>query len=143
MADDDRELPADGIGKSPLAEEANWADQYVLIVDDDEDFAASLCSLLKLDGYNPCVAHDRAAALAQLALRRVAVALIDVRLGTGSGVDLIREVHLQNPDLVCVMVTAYASIDTAIEALQAGAYDYMCKPFHSEDLLATGHHAAL
>ncbi|MGL4284926.1 MAG: ATP-binding protein, partial [Phreatobacter sp.] len=38
---------------------------------------------------------------------------------------------------VCVMVTAFASIDTAVEALQAGAYDYLCKPFHSEDLLAT------
>lgn len=137
MADDDLQLPADDDGKSTLVERADWADQYVLIIDDDEDFAASLCGLLKLDGYNSCVAHDRAAALAQLASRRVAVALIDVRLGTGSGVDLLREIHQQNPDLVCVMVTAYASIDTAIEALQAGAYDYMCKPFHSEDLLAT------
>lgn len=112
------------------------ADRYVLIVDDDEDFAGSLCGLLKLDGYDPFVAHDRAAALAELAARRVAVVLVDVRLGTGNGLELLREIRQQHPEIVCVMVTAYASVDTAIEALQAGAYDYLCKPFHSEDLLA-------
>lgn len=136
MEDDEHDVPTRTAAKPPLPETRGGAEQNVLIVDDDEDFAASLCGLLRLDGYNPCVARDRASALAELATRRVAVALIDVRLGTGSGVDLLREVRLQDPDLVCVMVTAYASIDTAIEALQAGAYDYLSKPFHSEDLLA-------
>ncbi|MFP3339760.1 response regulator, partial [Micrococcus sp. SIMBA_131] len=60
-----------------------------------------------------------------------------MRLGTGNGVDLVRQSRQRDPDGGCVMVTAYASIDTAVEALQAGAYDYLCKPFHSEDLLAT------
>lgn len=109
----------------------------VLVIDDDVDFAASLAGLIQLDGYDVMVAHDAEAALAGLARHRPAVALVDVRLGLGDGIELVRRLRRQDPDLVCVTVTAYASIDTAVEALQAGAYDYLCKPFHSEDLLAT------
>ncbi|WP_048648219.1 response regulator [Nitratireductor soli] len=138
MISDDNDLPADVIGEGPLPEVAGEAEEKsVLIVDDDVDFAASLAGLLRLEGYGVRVAHDPQQALAELERQRLAVALVDVRLGTGSGVDLVRDFRQHNPDLVCVMVTAYASIDTAVEALQAGAYDYLCKPFHSEDLLAT------
>lgn len=109
----------------------------VMIVDDDEDFAASLSNLLRMEGYAVLVAHDASPALALLAENTIPVALVDIRLGTGSGVDLMREMRRLRPDLICVMVTAYASLEAAIEALQAGAYDYLCKPFHSDDLLAT------
>src|SRR5262249_32640619 len=62
---------------------------------------------------------------------------VDVRLGLESGLDLLRLLRQRAPETVAVMVTAYASIETAIEALKAGAYDYLAKPFHSADLLAT------
>lgn len=109
----------------------------VLVVDDDIDFAGSLSSLLRLEGYSVVEAHDPREAHCRLEAGGIGVALVDIRLGNASGVDLVREMHGRYPDLVCVMVTAYASIETAVEALQAGAYDYLCKPFYPEDLLAT------
>lgn len=137
MTVEDTELPADVIGANAPAQggEATEA-RCVLIVDDDVDFASSLAGLLRLENYHTPIAHDPAAALDLIASERVAVALVDVRLGIGDGVDLVRALRQRNPDLVCVMVTAYASIETAVEALKAGAYDYLSKPFYTEELLA-------
>ncbi|MBN8945299.1 MAG: response regulator [Rhizobiales bacterium] len=132
-----RDLPfAPAAADAPGIDSAG-AKRTVLVVDDDVDFAASLAGLLQLDGYEVAIAHDPDAALACLDRQAIAVALVDIRLGLGNGIDLVRALRRRAPDLVCVMVTAFASIDTAVEALQAGAYDYLCKPFHSEDLLAT------
>lgn len=68
---------------------------------------------------------------------RVAVALVDIKLGQEDGVALLRHIRTVHPSTTTIMMTAYASIDTAVEAMQAGAYDYLCKPFYTEDLLAT------
>ncbi|QCI63982.1 response regulator [Phreatobacter stygius] len=134
----DRQQPLARAGADGAAgPDAGGTRRSVLVVDDDIDFAASLAGLLQLDGYDVAVAHDPEAALTCLDRQSIAVALVDVRLGLGNGIDLVRSLRRRDPDLVCVMVTAFASIDTAVEALQAGAYDYLCKPFHSEDLLAT------
>ncbi|MFD2032825.1 response regulator [Ancylobacter dichloromethanicus] len=114
-----------------------WRDERrrVLIVDDDHDFAASLALLLELEGYDVVVAHDGAGARDVVAA--VAVALVDIRLGHEDGVALAIELGRLRPDLLTVMVTGYASVQTAIKALQAGIYDYVCKPFEPADLLAT------
>jgi len=109
----------------------------ILLVDDDPDFAASLAGLLRLEGYAVEVAHDAKAALRAAAAGCPKVALIDVRLGTESGIDLLRALHARHPDLIAVMMTAYASIEATVGALQAGAYDYLRKPFHADELLAT------
>jgi signal transduction histidine kinase len=109
----------------------------VLVVDDDADFAESLVGLLQMEGYEASLARNATAAEAALREMRIAVALIDLKLDLGNGVDLIRSLHQTDPDLVTVMITAYASIETAIEAMKAGAYDYLSKPFYTEDLLAT------
>ncbi|WP_395451110.1 sensor histidine kinase [Aminobacter sp. UC22_36] len=135
---DQTDLQIDFIGDDVIPHGTELAEKKrVLIVDDDEDFAASLAGLLDLEGYQAIVAHDPLSAQAALATHQPAVALVDVRLGVGNGVDLVRAFRQQSPDLVCLMVTAYASVETAVEALQAGAYDYLCKPFYSADLLAT------
>ncbi|MBK0398218.1 response regulator [Limibaculum sp. M0105] len=113
------------------------AGQRVLVVDDDKDFAASLTNLLRIEGYRVHVAHDVESALAGLIQSGALVALVDIRLGSESGVDLVQELRRHRPEMICVIVTAFASLETAIQALQAGAYDYLCKPFYSHDLLAT------
>jgi signal transduction histidine kinase len=107
----------------------------LLIVDDDQDFAASLARLLTLDGYEVLVAHDIATALTLA--QRAAVALVDIRLGRDDGVKLAADMLERDPKLLVVMITAYASVPTAIKALRAGVYDYLCKPFEPDDLLAT------
>ncbi len=107
----------------------------VLVIDDDRDFADSLANLLVLEGYGVEAVYSAAAA--QASAFRAEVALIDIRLGEGSGLDLIAALRHRHPDTICVMMTAYASAETAIEALKQGAYDYLCKPFFTADLLAT------
>ncbi len=109
----------------------------ILLVDDDRDFADSLASLLKLEGYQVDVAYSFEEAIETTARRPARVALVDIRLGHRNGVELVRELRRRSPDLIAVMVTAYATIEATIGALQAGAYDYLCKPFHTDDLLAT------
>jgi signal transduction histidine kinase len=109
----------------------------VLLVDDDHDFADSLANLLRLEGCEAVVAYGFDEALEALGHDPPAVALVDIRLGRRDGVELVRELHAREPELTAVMMTAYASIETTIRALQAGAYDYLRKPFHAGELLAT------
>lgn len=112
--------------------------RIVLIVDDDIDFSESLGRLLALENYNVLRADSMASAKKIVQQHPVAVALVDIRLGSGNdGLDVVRELRRINPDLMCLMITAFVSVETAVQALQAGAYDYLSKPFHSEDMLST------
>ena len=109
----------------------------VLIVDDDRDFADSTADLLALQGFEVFPVYETSAVQRAVDCFPADVALIDVRLGTGSGIDLVRGLKKTSPAVRCVMMTAFASTESAIEALHLGAYDYLRKPFHPEDLLAT------
>lgn len=109
----------------------------ILVVDDDRDLADSLAQLLRLEGYVVETAYSAEAAVEAFERNAVAIVLIDVRLGRGSGLQLIRDLRALRPQVAAIMMTAYASVDTAIQAMQEGAYDYLCKPFFAEDLLAT------
>lgn len=108
----------------------------VLIVDDDRDFAESLQDLLGAELYLTRIARDSEEALRILAQFPAEVALLDIRLGLQSGINLLNLLHSRAPDVLCVMITAYCSADTAIEALRYGAYDYLAKPVRAEMLLA-------
>ena len=107
---------------------------HILVVDDDRDFADSLGALLQLEGYSVAIAYDHGQALRAAAETTPAVALLDVRLGTGNGVDLLRALRARHADMIAVMVTAYATVEASVEALQAGAYDYLRKPLVLRDL---------
>ena len=123
------------VGKQPAvpADET----RRILVVDDDQDFADSLSHLLTLEGYQVVRAYSLPSALAAIDEVPLEVALVDIRMGERSGLSLIADLRRRHPKVVCIMMTAYASAQTAIEALQEGAYDYLCKPFFSEDLMAT------
>jgi PAS domain S-box-containing protein len=121
----------------PLLSNPPVSGRHVLIVDDDRDFAGSLGNLLTLEGYEIEIANSVAGALDVLDRFKVEVALIDIRLGDQDGLALLGEFRQRREDVICVIMTAYASVETAIEALQRGAYDFLCKPFYPEDLVAT------
>jgi signal transduction histidine kinase len=110
--------------------------QQVLIVDDDEEFAESIADILTPAGYEAVIA-DRAETAA-LALQEASppVAMLDIRLGRSSGVDLLARLREQAPDLICVMMTAHADTQSAIAALRQGAYDYFDKSSEPAELLA-------
>ena len=111
--------------------------RFVLIVDDDRDFAESLQDLLGAHQYTARIANSSEDALRVLIHYPASVVLLDIRLGMQSGIRLLTELRRIMPDIMCVMITAYSSVDTAIEALRYGAYDYLAKPIRAEVLMAS------
>ncbi|MBN2061231.1 MAG: response regulator [Deltaproteobacteria bacterium] len=109
----------------------------VLLVDDDIDFAESLADILETHNYSCSIAHNQKMALELVESEHPNVSLIDIRLKSSSGIDLIRRMKEIKPDLIYIMVTAFAALDTAINSIQEGAYDYLRKPIEINDLIAT------
>ncbi len=123
-----------------LAEQAqSWPEtnRRVLVVDDDRYFAESLSTLLKLEGYDIGIAHSALRARQIIEAFEAQVAILDFRLGSTVGVDLIRPLTERRPGLVCILLTAYEDVDTVVRALRCGAYDYIRKPVREEELFAT------
>ncbi len=108
-----------------------------MIIDDDFDFAESLSDILTDNGYETCIAQNVQEVKERSPEFDPRVALIDVRFGDISGLELIEYFRESRPATLCVMITAYAIVDSAVEALKRGAYDYLRKPVSPEDLLAT------
>lgn len=109
----------------------------ILIVDDEEDFVESLSDLLKSHGYLVETAGSVKSAEKKIESFNADVVLLDIRLGKGSGIDLLSIIKESSPLTVCVMMTAYADVNSAVEALKEGAYDYLRKPLDPMDLLTT------
>ncbi|MBN1219608.1 MAG: response regulator [Anaerolineae bacterium] len=109
----------------------------ILIIDDDRDFTLSLVDILESRDYQVEVAHNASGGQEKAGSFDPQVALVDIRLGRESGINLVSRLKETNPDLLCVMMTAYAAMETAVEAIHEGAYDYLQKPLDMRYLLAT------
>jgi FixJ family two-component response regulator len=109
----------------------------ILLVDDEADLRASLVEALTKDGYRVEEAPDVDAALALMATRHYPVVLTDLNMPGGpTGFDLIEAVKAHDPLTLCVVFTGFASMDTAIQAVKFGAYDFVQKPFKLAELEA-------
>ena len=117
--------------------DANPLDYRILIIDDDLDFAASLKLILENENYQPLLAHSEDEALEVVRNNVVDLALIDIRLGQDNGIELLPKLKAIQPEVLCVMVTGFGSVETAVQALNNGAYDYLRKPVNPDELLAT------
>jgi DNA-binding NtrC family response regulator len=93
------------------------ADRRVLIIDDEKDFAESLADILESRDFSVSVVHSSADALQSLSEFNPHCVLLDIRLGLEDGIDLLAKLKGVRPELLCVMMTAYANTDSAIEAL--------------------------
>jgi len=116
------------------------ASRSVLIVEDDGDFAESLADMLEPRGFSPVIAGSPDAAIAIMSPMPgndpPPVALIDLRLGTTSGIDLLARLRTERPDLIGVLMTAELDTHTAVAALRRGAYDYFDKSVDPQSLFA-------
>ncbi len=112
-------------------------DRRVLVVDDDQVFAVGLVDILQSHGCSVAVAHSAEQARSVIQDFDAWVALVDICLGSDNGLDLIADLKQIRPDMCCVMISAYAELESAVRAVREGAYDYLRKPVASSDLLAT------
>jgi len=107
----------------------------MLLVDDDESFCAALSRALERHGLTVRVAHDCGSALATAAQSPMDGAIIDLRIGAESGLRLIAMLLDSYPDLTVLVLTGYASITTAVEAIKLGAAEYLAKPASSTQII--------
>jgi DNA-binding NtrC family response regulator len=108
---------------------------HVLIIDDEAALRQILVGTLTRAGYTTDTAACVRDAAAKLIRGDIDVALCDIRMPDGDGVELVRSIRASGIDTHFIMVTAFGTMETAIDALRAGATDYMVKPINSEDLL--------
>jgi DNA-binding NtrC family response regulator len=106
----------------------------VLIVDDQEMMRDSLAATLSREGHEVVAAHDGQVTLNRLTERRFELMLTDLKMPRVNGLELLGEVKKVRPDLPVILMTAFATVQTAVEAMRLGAYDYIQKPFDGEEL---------
>lgn len=109
----------------------------VLVVDDEENVLVTIEAILRMDGYDIDTSLTGEGALELLAKNDYDVVLTDLRLEDMSGQDVLAAIRQRSPATVSVMLTGYASLESAISALREGAYDYLIKPSDPEELRAT------
>jgi DNA-binding response OmpR family regulator len=109
----------------------------ILVVDDEETVRLTLSAVLIGAGYDVTSVPTGADALSLLQLREFDVVLTDLRLDDLDGVQILARVQQRWPDTITLMLTGYASLDSAIAAMRAGAYDYLCKPCPVDEILST------
>jgi DNA-binding NtrC family response regulator len=107
----------------------------ILIVDDDESMRDSLKDVLEGEGYETCQASTRAEALEVAEEVKPKVALVDLKLPDGLGTVLLAELKQTAPDCQCILITAYADVDSAIQALERGVFYYLRKPVRPHELV--------
>ncbi len=106
----------------------------ILVVDDEEIVRDSLARWLEEDGYQVETAPDGHAALAKLADQAYAILLVDLKMPGMDGLQVLAQARTTQPDAAVIIMTAYATVDTAVQAMKQGAYDYLVKPFEPEEL---------
>ena len=110
--------------------------ETILLVDDDEVFRERMARALRDRGHAVTTAGDQASALAAATSCQPAFAVIDLRMPGPNGLTLIGPLRAIAPDARIVVLTGYGSITSAVEALRAGAHDYLSKPVDAEQVLA-------
>src|SRR5206468_6069957 len=129
-ADRPRDRNMRNFGRAP----GGWMHASILVVDDEPVVREALRRLLSLDGYDVAVAVSGDDALSCIPRQGFDVIVSDIRMPGLNGLQLLERLRAANPRVGVILVTAYADVDTAVEALRLGANDFLLKPFEMDDL---------
>lgn len=113
----------------------NKSEFRILIAEDDEIVRDVIVKFLTGEGYPVVTASDGIAALKLIRMEDVKLVLTDLRMPGADGMEVLRSAIQMNPRIAVVLLTAYGTLDTALEAMKEGAYDYIVKPFVMQQLL--------
>ncbi len=108
----------------------------ILIVDDDKIVLRAASEILTREGYTVVSIDDAVEGLATVKDPSIDVAVLDIKMPNLSGMDLLKAFKQTRPDVEVIMMTAFATVETAVEAVKGGAYDYLTKPFENIDVLS-------
>jgi two-component system, NtrC family, response regulator HydG len=108
--------------------------EKMLIVDDELSVRDSLGKWFHEEGYDVSTSENASDALTRLAEQRYDVALVDIKMRGTDGIELQRRMHEVDPNMIVIMMTGYASVETAVTALKNGAYDYVTKPLDPDEI---------
>ena len=140
------ETYADALGRGDMVVAGRWnlnraTGRKVLVVDDEPVVASSMRRSLNRRGFRVDEAFSGNDALNRILNEMYDLVLLDMRMPDSSGLELLPTIKRHRPKLPVVMVTGYASVDTAVEAIQRGASDYLAKPFTPDELYAAANRA--
>lgn len=111
-------------------------ERLLVLVEDDADFARTLKRSFERRSYRVLTADNHAALTALLAEHDPGYAVVDLKLGAESGLVCVQTLHAHNPRMLIVVLTGFASIATAVEAIKLGASNYLAKPSNTDDIEA-------
>jgi signal transduction histidine kinase len=109
--------------------------QAILVIDDEPGICLAVQRILEAEGCRVDVAHDGRTGLARVRSRPPALALIDVKIPDINGLELINLIHQVDPEIICIVITGYATVEMAVKAIKEGAYDFLTKPFSADALV--------
>ncbi|HTV06264.1 MAG TPA: sigma-54 dependent transcriptional regulator [Acidobacteriaceae bacterium] len=115
---------------------------HVLIVDEDSAVRSACCEIASTRGFVPCGVDNFFAARSLLRGNSVDILILDLKSPAGTGLGLLEEVKLLHPEIAVIVMTAFATVTSAVEAMRTGANDYLTKPFEVDDLAAVLNRAA-
>src|SRR5208283_678644 len=124
------------MSNSQQSGKASMSKGSILVIDDESEIREGLELLLRTEGYLVSSAETALSGLSRLEERPFDLMLLDVSLPDRNGIELLRDVHRQDPHLPIVLITAYGSIEMARAAFKSGAMDYITKPWSNDELLA-------
>ncbi|OJH35614.1 sigma-54-dependent transcriptional regulator [Cystobacter ferrugineus] len=108
----------------------------VLVIDDETNLRKVLAAMLRRDGFDVTVAADGEQGLAEFHKNGADIVVTDLVMPKAGGMEVLRAVNAANPDVPVIIITAHGTVDSAVEAIKAGAFDYVTKPFDQSELSA-------
>jgi len=113
---------------------SDFKDNSLLIVDDDNPFRERLSRAMEKKGFQVSQAESVKIGIESVKAKKPAFAVVDLRLNDGNGIQVVKEIQINNPESRVVMLTGYGNIPTAVAAIKEGAIDYLAKPADADDV---------